>query len=378
MSDYTKATDFAAKDALLTGNPAKLVKGTEIDTEFNNIATAVATKYDSADLGVTLQQYDADLAAIAALAKTDGNVIVGDGSTWVAESGATARTSLGAAATGANTFTGLQQLDYSSAIASAATVDLGTATGNSVTVTHASGTTAITSFGGAATVQKGGIVAVIPSISSGTLTVTHHATNMILLGGADITLASGDVLLMMKNHDSNAEWKHICGWKADGTAWVTSGNVKLAGDTVQVVEATPYTTYSSTSTIIPNDDTIPQNTEGAEFLTVTITPTSASNRLRIEVDAPVMAPSGAIYIIGAIFQDSTANALAVSSITPGVTNYLQSMRISHEMAAGTTSATTFKLRIGPSGGTVYINGISTGRLFGGAGAIRMRVTEIKV
>lgn len=123
-----------------------------------------------------------------------------------------------------NVASGLQQLDYSSDIASAATVDLGTATGNSVTVTHASGTTAITSFGGAATVQKGGIVAVIPSISGGTLTVTHHATNMILLGGANITLASGDVLLMMKNHDSNAEWKQVGGWKADGTAWVVSSS----------------------------------------------------------------------------------------------------------------------------------------------------------
>lgn len=121
---------------------------------------------------------------------------------------------------GTHKLAGLQQLDYSADIASGATVDLGTATGNSVTVTHSSGTTAITSFGGAATVQKGTIVAVIPSISGGTLTVTHHATNMILLGGADITLASGDVLLMMKNHDSNAEWKQVGGWKADGTAWV--------------------------------------------------------------------------------------------------------------------------------------------------------------
>lgn len=47
MSNYTKTTDFAAKDALLTGNPAKLAKGTEVDTEFNNIATAIATKADS-------------------------------------------------------------------------------------------------------------------------------------------------------------------------------------------------------------------------------------------------------------------------------------------------------------------------------------------
>lgn len=46
MSNYVKSTDFAAKDALASGNAAKIVKGTEIDTEFNNIATAVATKAD--------------------------------------------------------------------------------------------------------------------------------------------------------------------------------------------------------------------------------------------------------------------------------------------------------------------------------------------
>lgn len=46
MSNYTKSTDFASKDALLSGNPAKIIKGTEIDTEFNDIATAIGTKAD--------------------------------------------------------------------------------------------------------------------------------------------------------------------------------------------------------------------------------------------------------------------------------------------------------------------------------------------
>ena len=46
-------------------------------------------------IGSDVQAYDADLAAIAGLAKTDSNIIVGNGSAWVAESGATARTSLG-------------------------------------------------------------------------------------------------------------------------------------------------------------------------------------------------------------------------------------------------------------------------------------------
>jgi hypothetical protein len=48
MSNYVKSVNFAAKDDLASGNPAKIVKGSEIDTEFNNIATASATKADIA------------------------------------------------------------------------------------------------------------------------------------------------------------------------------------------------------------------------------------------------------------------------------------------------------------------------------------------
>ena len=44
MSNYTKATNFASKDALPTGNALKTVSGTEIDDEFTNIQTSVATK----------------------------------------------------------------------------------------------------------------------------------------------------------------------------------------------------------------------------------------------------------------------------------------------------------------------------------------------
>ena len=46
MSNYTKTTNFAAKDALSPGNASKVVKGTEIDTEFTNISTAISTKAD--------------------------------------------------------------------------------------------------------------------------------------------------------------------------------------------------------------------------------------------------------------------------------------------------------------------------------------------
>ena len=48
MSNYTKATNFASKDTLPTGNSGKIVKGTEIDDEFNAIASAISSKADTA------------------------------------------------------------------------------------------------------------------------------------------------------------------------------------------------------------------------------------------------------------------------------------------------------------------------------------------
>ena len=68
MSNYTKSTNFATKDNLSPGNPLKIVKGTEIDTEFNNIATAVATKTDNAAAAIT----GGTIVGITDLAVADG------------------------------------------------------------------------------------------------------------------------------------------------------------------------------------------------------------------------------------------------------------------------------------------------------------------
>ena len=53
MSNYIKATNFASKDALTTGNPLKTVSGTEIDDEYTAIAAAVNTKADSSSPTLT-------------------------------------------------------------------------------------------------------------------------------------------------------------------------------------------------------------------------------------------------------------------------------------------------------------------------------------
>ena len=48
MSNYSKLTNFATKDSLASGNPLKVIKGTEIDDEFEAIETSIGTKADLA------------------------------------------------------------------------------------------------------------------------------------------------------------------------------------------------------------------------------------------------------------------------------------------------------------------------------------------
>ena len=81
MSNYVKVTNFATKDTLPSGDNNKVVRGTEINTEFDNIATAIATKANSADLGSIVSQ-DADDVTITGGSITGiTDITVADGGT---------------------------------------------------------------------------------------------------------------------------------------------------------------------------------------------------------------------------------------------------------------------------------------------------------
>lgn len=55
MADYTQITDFSAKDSLSSGDPEKLILGSDVDGEFSAIASAISSKYDSTDLASQAQ-----------------------------------------------------------------------------------------------------------------------------------------------------------------------------------------------------------------------------------------------------------------------------------------------------------------------------------
>lgn len=136
-------------------------------------------------------------------------------------------------------------------------------------------------------------------------------------------------------------------------------------------------TEDSTTATIPFDDTIPQNTEGAEAITVSITPTSASNKLIIDFNCMVSC-NAADTIIFSLFQDSTADALYATAETFTASGDVKNIRFRYEMTSGTTSSTTFKIRYGSTGNTAYLLSAAGTAKFGGVNIMSLSVEEYPV
>ncbi len=143
--------------------------------------------------------------------------------------------------------------------------------------------------------------------------------------------------------------------------------------------STVYVTAGTGTTVLPLDDTIPQNNEGDEYFTVSITPSNASNILEIDGIVYCAHSNLTALVAIALFQDSTADALSVAWASNFAANEALTIPFHHTMVAGTTSATTFKIRVGGSAvGTTTINGAGGSRYFGGALKSFIRVIEYTV
>ena len=185
---------------------------------------------------------------------------------------------------------------------------------------------------------------------------------------SDVTITASDLIMYGDATDSNNT-------KRD----TVQGILDLAsGGLVQTVFVT-NSAVATTTTALPKDDTIPQNSEGAEAMTLAITPTSASNKLIIHVKAHVAtSDTGGAAVNAALFQDSTANALAASGKDSNGAHEMNSLQFVHAMTAGTTSETTFKVRYGygVAVGTTTFNGQNTARKFGGVISSSIVIQEV--
>ncbi len=149
----------------------------------------------------------------------------------------------------------------------------------------------------------------------------------------------------------------------------------LPGRVVQDVFTQSGAVATGTTTI-PYDDTPPQSAEGTEFLTRVITPAAAANRLVIEAVLYFSSSAAARHMIAALFQDASLSAIAASSEYIDAAGGSAMLVLRHEMAAGTLSPTTFKIRVGTdAAATITMNGIGGVRLFGGVTVSSLRVTE---
>ena len=129
-----------------------------------------------------------------------------------------------------------------------------------------------------------------------------------------------------------------------------------------------------------NDDTVPQITEGTEFMTLAITPLSATSKLRIEaVNANGATLAAGQWMIMALFVGTTTNALASVQTHTGVVNSMVNQVLVHTMTSGVTTELTFRIRCGGNGADTYtFNGFNGGRVFGGTLASSITITEYEV
>jgi hypothetical protein len=155
--------------------------------------------------------------------------------------------------------------------------------------------------------------------------------------------------------------------------------VNSTGSVLQVVNYQFGSVLNLGNVLFPYDDTIPQISEGGEVMTLAITPTAATSKLMIDIlvnTSPTL--SGEKQVV-ALFQDTTANALACVSEECYDSSYMFAIPLKYYTSASSTSARTYKVRLGRTdshSNPVTVNGYNGARKFGGVLATSITITEI--
>ena len=206
--------------------------------------------------------------------------------------------------------------------------------------------------------------------ATGSFSTSVSTTNLVAATGSFTTKVSG-VAAEFSGAVCAAEFY------GDGS------NLTNAGGTLINSSFTRYTTAVSSSNSIPADSTKPQNTEGSQTATAAITPSNSSNLLRITATTNIHKGTSSAYAVMCIFRDSDSDAMASQMF--GIDNSAtpQAGTIMCQVTAGSTSSTTFKLRIGTESGAYASNQGAAGTAlagvnYGGTLGNSILVEEIKV
>lgn len=229
----------------------------------------------------------------------------------------------------------------------------------------------------------------------GTLESVSTDTDDLRANGASraIVAMQNKMGVELDGNKANLQTRLLVGVDADGklqspngtdldtrllVAMDTAGLLKLS-DVIQVQYATDNDDSAALTTNVFYDDSLPQNNEGNEVLTKAFTPKSTTSILEIVAILHVTVSTGAEDIVTALFVDSTADALAASSLYAGTAGKLFTVTLRHLLVSGSTSARTYKIRVGTASQDVFLNGTAAStRKLGGGLISSLRITEWQV
>ena len=154
------------------------------------------------------------------------------------------------------------------------------------------------------------------------------------------------------------------------------------GKIVQQVHTVTGATASGSNTGPSQNDTIPTTSNGTQFMSQAITPTNASNLLRVDVTfcGSISAISSNGFMAVWLTLNAETDARATAGLSPAVANRTDTISFTYWMTAGSTSAMTFRVyaagRIDSGASiTTYFNGTSSGRIWGGTQPSGITITE---
>jgi hypothetical protein len=213
---------------------------------------------------------------------------------------------------------------------------------------------------------------------TGSVDNSNYEITIVNLAAFDVTLAIGTGvtivgLAVINNGSATFRVRRLTS---------TTVEVKrLGGVAEKVLQVVNVQTgaLATGTTIIPLDDTIPQITEGDQYLSASITPKRATSFLEITVSLQTtLVTASALAVIAALFRNSGVDALSATKVYSGGTaNSDLPVTIQHRVLAGNTSATTFTVRAGlSSAGTLNVNGRAGAGIFGGVNISSIKITEV--